>query len=76
MSRGRWEEDAACLQHDPELWFPNQHERVYRTAIDICNTCPVLAECAAYAKQIRPTDGIWAGRNLTPRRRKWLDSDD
>ena len=70
MSRERWEEDAACAKHDPELWFPEQGHRVIKEATAICNQCPVQAECNAYAKQIKPSDGVWAGRNYTPRRRK------
>ena len=28
----------------------------------ICASCPVLVECGAYAKAVRPRAGFWAGR--------------
>lgn len=30
--------------------------------MEICSACPVLAECNAYAKALRPRAGFWAGR--------------
>jgi hypothetical protein len=29
---------------------------------NVCNLCPLLAECAAYANAARPPAGIWAGK--------------
>lgn len=28
----------------------------------LCRLCPMRAECAAYAREIEPTAGVWAGR--------------
>ena len=71
-----WMADAACLDHDPELWWPDnevyQGEAVAAqtsAAKSVCDTCPVIDECYAYATAIRADHGIWAGMT-SPERRK------
>lgn len=58
MSRGRWQDRAACRGHDPEIWF--DEDRLER-AVAICNTCPVIAECRDFGR--RSTAGVWAGES-------------
>ena len=71
-----WGELAACINHDPELFFPEHGIRMNSPALKICAGCPVLAECSDYAKKIKPSDGIWAGKNYTQRRsRRRLEDD-
>jgi hypothetical protein len=56
-----WRSDAACSWgYDPDLWFP-RNEFEERFAKSVCATCPVIRECEAYARRIRPLYGIWAG---------------
>jgi len=31
-------------------------------AREVCASCPVFAECEAYARLARPMSGVWAGR--------------
>lgn len=35
----------------------------------VCQVCPVVGECRAYALQIREPYGIWGGLTETERRR-------
>ena len=39
-----WQESALCKETDPEAFFP---ETMYeaKTAIEICERCPVVNEC-------------------------------
>lgn len=51
-----WEDQAACLGHNPEMWFT---PRLYPAALLICATCPVTEQC----KRARHgADGVWGGR--------------
>lgn len=43
--------------------------RLTRAAIDICATCPVQADCLAYALRTGEDDGIWGGTTPKQRRR-------
>lgn len=49
-----WRDRAACRYHDPELFYPKRRhgmvrEREVARAAAICATCPVLADCRAWA---------------------------
>lgn len=55
-------EAATPCAADPDTWTaetptPEQRDRARRG----CARCPVAQQCAAYARLIRPTCGIWAG---------------
>src|ERR1700722_3518013 len=60
-----WRDDAACRDHDPELFFPEgtagpalrQGER----AKQICQSCPVRTLCLRFALQHGLGFGIWGG---------------
>lgn len=64
-----WLDEAACHGHDPELWFPGRESKFHgpadaRKAIEICQSCPVSAECLILAIGItseHPLYGVWAG---------------
>lgn len=70
-----WMKDAECLQVDPELFFPTEHDSrlSYRAARDVCHACPVSIACLAYAMRVEAglshhrRHGIWAG--TTPKQR-------
>jgi len=54
-----WFARAVCLDHDAELWFAapgSVHE-----AIALCQTCPVIAECARFADRTNARYGVWGG---------------
>lgn len=63
-----WQKRAACLEADPELFFP---ERGYSSAAAkaICATCPVIAECLAYALATHQQFGTWGGTTERERRK-------
>jgi WhiB family transcriptional regulator, redox-sensing transcriptional regulator len=67
-----WRAKAACLDEDPELFFPlgstgpalDQVER----AKDYCRRCPVINHCLEWALETNQQDGIWGGLTEDQRR--------
>jgi hypothetical protein len=59
---------AACKGLTKEM-FPKKHKDIsyINSARAICDVCPVIRECKAYALQFPATDmhGVWA--KMTPR---------
>lgn len=71
----RWEDNAACRDADPELFFPQAESGVMpkvqlKTARGWCTGCTVRADCLSYAlgNPEKAPWGIWGG--LTPRERE------
>lgn len=68
-----WQLHGACRGADAALFFLPEAERGpskrrrEREAKAICATCPVIAECAAFALSTREPYGVWGG--LTPEER-------
>lgn len=66
----KWE-SVECRQNDPELWWfadelhslmKPEDLRMIRLAIDICNRCPLKAECLEMGMQPENIRwGIWGG---------------
>lgn len=73
-SREVWLDRAACLEHDPELWFQSgvgvseRTELHWAAARAVCAECPVRAECLE--AHLSEADGMFGG--LTPLERKAL----
>lgn len=45
-----WRHQAACCDHDPELWFSGKpYEQA--AALAICRSCPVIGECRRFADE-------------------------
>ena len=63
-----WMADAACRGMDVEFFFPQQGDSV-RDQKAVCRTCPVAAECLAYAMELPLCSGIWGGLSERERRR-------
>jgi WhiB family redox-sensing transcriptional regulator len=69
-----WTDDAACKNHNPDLWFPvelftSKNKRLTNQVIDaieICLPCPVRTQCFDYARASNQKHGIWGGRIFTP----------
>lgn len=67
-----WRAKAACLDEDPELFFPvgstgpalDQVER----AKAVCRRCSVIDECLDWALETNQQDGIWGGSSEDERR--------
>ena len=72
MSERRWQDDAACLGMDPDLFFPEQGDD-QGPAKAICAICPVREPCLE--KALTPPFelfGIWGGSSERERRRMRL----
>lgn len=55
-----WVNDSAvCAQSSPEEWHPENGQNA-RVAKLLCGTCPLQAECLAYALP-RRVQGVWGG---------------
>lgn len=64
----RWQDDARCKTADPDVFFPPPVGiGCYDAARVICASCPVKAECLAFALENRIPDGMFGG--LTPAER-------
>lgn len=62
-----WMEGAVCRQTDPELWFPEVGSSA-TAAKRICQQCPVLEQCLAYALE-NQEKGIWGGTSEKQRQK-------
>lgn len=62
-----WKRRGVCAStDDPEAWFVSgaaQHVPAQE-----CVSCPVIAECLAYALQTRQEYGVWGGQTERQRR--------
>lgn len=66
-----WRDDAVCAQADPEAFFPEKASSSSSApAKQLCGTCPVRADCLAYALVRNERFGIWGG--FTERERRTL----
>jgi len=67
-----WQNDAACLSEDPDLFFPigTTGDAVPQivAAKSICATCPVLSTCLEFALESRQDYGVWGGLTEDERR--------
>jgi WhiB family redox-sensing transcriptional regulator len=62
-----WQDEAACRDVDPELFFAAESERGLRKharevlAKSLCATCPVRRECREHALIVGEPYGVWGG---------------
>lgn len=59
-----WRQQAACLDHDSSLFFPDGDRwdpREYQPALKVCRGCSVRAECLEFALTHDERYGIWGG---------------
>ena len=66
-----WMSSGACLQADPELFFPpaavaGPAARQAEAAKAVCGSCAVRKNCLSYALEAMP-EGIWGGTTLNER---------
>jgi WhiB family redox-sensing transcriptional regulator len=70
---GDWQHLALCArpEHRDLMWFPSewrgsgaQRLKIERLRVEqVCDACPVIAECRAYAERHNVTAGVWAGKH-------------
>lgn len=60
-----WRERSACLDEDPELFFPigttGPAILQIEAAVAVCRRCEVREACLQFAVDYRIADGIWGG---------------
>ena len=60
-----WRSAAACVNVDPELFFPNGTSPAARAqtrdAKRVCARCSVIQQCRDWAEQTGQREGVWGG---------------
>jgi WhiB family redox-sensing transcriptional regulator len=67
-SQPDWKLDGLCNQVGVEWFYPEKGENA-TVAKKVCNRCPVIAECLAYALENDEQHGVWGGKSSTQRKR-------
>jgi WhiB family redox-sensing transcriptional regulator len=69
---GDWRHRAACLEEDPELFFPIGSTGPALVQIEeakaVCRGCPVVGTCLAWALESGQDSGVWGGMSEDERR--------
>lgn len=68
-----WRTRGACVDMDPDLFFPEPDEPADE-ALAACSGCPVRRECLAAALVSREAYGVWGGTTEQDRRRPLGDA--
>ncbi|MEP7017515.1 MAG: WhiB family transcriptional regulator [Actinomycetota bacterium] len=67
-----WPNLAACLREEPELFFPIGNTGPALAQIEeaqaVCNRCPVIDACLAFALESGQGAGVWGGLTEDDRR--------
>jgi len=67
-----WQAKAVCRDEDPELFFPvgttGPAVQQIAEAKAVCQRCPVIAECLAWALKSGQGYGVWGGMSEQERR--------
>ncbi|WP_124055189.1 WhiB family transcriptional regulator [Arcanobacterium ihumii] len=67
-----WRHEAACLNEDPELFFPIGSSGPAMAQVEqakrVCRTCSVLDTCLKWAIETNQDAGVWGGMSEDERR--------
>jgi WhiB family redox-sensing transcriptional regulator len=67
-----WRHRAACLDEDPELFFPIGNTGPALLQIEeakaVCRRCPVMETCLQWALESGQDAGVWGGMSEDERR--------
>src|SRR4051794_4634196 len=67
-----WRDRSACLDEDPELFFPigNTGPAILQIeeAKQVCRRCDVREQCLAWALEAGQANGVWGGLSEDGRR--------
>jgi WhiB family redox-sensing transcriptional regulator len=67
-----WRDRAACLNEDPELFFPIGNTGPALIQIEeakaVCRRCEVIGDCLSWAIESGKEDGVWGGLSADERR--------
>jgi WhiB family transcriptional regulator, redox-sensing transcriptional regulator len=61
-----WRPQGACHDLDPATFFPSRGDSL-RPAMNVCQACPVKAECLEWALH-HENFGVWGGQSERARR--------
>ncbi len=68
-SRPAWMEQGACLDADPEMFYPvDSRPEGSEPAKRICASCPALQQCHVWALSHGESQGVWGGLSEAERR--------
>lgn len=63
-----WMSLGECRQYNGDDWFPERGDPVTGVrAKQICASCEVITQCAAYALARRESHGVWGGLSAADR---------
>jgi WhiB family redox-sensing transcriptional regulator len=67
-----WRHEAACLDEDPELFFPIGNVGLAALQIEeakaVCRRCDVVETCLRWALDTEQDAGVWGGLSEDERR--------
>jgi WhiB family redox-sensing transcriptional regulator len=67
-----WRKLGACLNEDPELFFPTGNSGPALLQVEeaktVCRRCPVMVECLLWALEHGQDYGVWGGQSEDERR--------
>ena len=67
-----WRHRAACMEEDPELFFPIGNTGPALLQVEeakaVCRRCPVIIDCLAWALESGQDAGVWGGLSEEERR--------
>jgi WhiB family transcriptional regulator, redox-sensing transcriptional regulator len=63
-----WISDAACVGMDPDDFFVEAGRVINEEVLEVCQICPVRAECLRYSYDRNFTSGYFGG--LSPGQRR------
>jgi len=67
-----WRDAAACLNADPDLFFPigsnGAVQAQIRAVKAVCEGCPVKERCLQFALETNQEAGVWGGLEENERR--------
>lgn len=66
---GAWRHEAACVGLPVETFFATPNSARGRFARSVCLGCPVMAQCAEYARSDPYTHGMWGATSTQDRTR-------
>lgn len=68
-----WMDDRGrrpVCESQPDQWSGDASIASREAAATACRYCPAVAECLSFAQVNREPQGVWGGRDLTPRGRR------
>ncbi|WP_405810700.1 WhiB family transcriptional regulator [Streptomyces sp. NBC_00210] len=72
MENENWRQDAACVEEDPDLFFPvgstGPALLQVTEAKSVCGRCPVREQCLEWAIELGQDFGVWGGLDENERR--------